>query len=101
MADRGGEHVAGGFGVLALDAVAGLTGPVQTVAAVPLPDGRDPARFRQPDRTVRLWEVVEEEEEAVPRVPGHLADVIARSCDMLDRTRDATAIADLLRARSA
>ena len=42
-----------------------------------------------------------EEEEAVPRVPGHLADVIARSCDLLDRTRDATAIADLLRARSA
>jgi len=100
MADRGGEHVAGGFGVLALDAVASLTGPVQTVAAVPLPDGRVPARFRQPDRTVRLWEVVEEEE-AVPRVPGHLADVIARSCDLLDRTRDATAIADLLRARSA
>ena len=73
--------------------MAALTGPVQTVAAVPLPDGRVPARVRQ-------WEVVEEEE-AVPRVPGHLADVIARSCDLLDRTRDATAIADLLRARSA
>jgi WD40 repeat protein len=82
------------------------------VAAVPVPadpgwpetPGTHPARTLLAsaggEGTVRLWELVWEV--PVPRVPGYVSDTMSgRPRDLLDRHRDAAAIADLLTSRTA
>jgi predicted ATPase len=68
------------------------------VTAVPLPDGRVLLASGSVDGTVRLWEVVREDR--VQQVPRYVSDTAADR-DLLDRDREAVAIADLLTARSA
>ena len=76
----------------------GHTDTVLSVAAVSMPDGRVLLASASADGTVRMWEVVREER--VQQVPGYVSDTAADR-DLLDRDREAVAIADLLTARSA
>lgn len=70
-------------------------------AVLPLPDGRVLLATTSGDGTARVWEVVlEDRVPRVPRVPGYISDAAAGT-DLLDRDREAVAIADLLTARSA
>jgi hypothetical protein len=73
---------------------------VAAVATLVLPDRRPVAVTGILDATVRVWEVVEEETTVPRALPEYRSDTVA-GLDLLDRQREAVAIADLVTARAA